>query len=1365
MFDFRVVLILPFLFIAVFINLIAFKTFIFTSISILCASVLFERWSSSGWIRADKRLQKKQKSGEKERFSVTNGGFSNMFFNRSFQDKSKVNKSTTRSPWKVGSSSPPLDNRIRNRNAVSRNHSFAGRRSDFNNSKITDSRLTSIPFLPTVRKALGLDNVSRSPLTKTPEVAAAYPERPMAGFLPAVRLGRRERPLFSPSSRTLGRSPNTVKIAPPNARRINNARLFQVKNENAKTTPNTQAVLSALKEKRKRTMEGLDVTISDVQGQMAKRRRQESQQSNASTSSLPSLPDNLPDLSTQGYTIPRLKTPTLKRTLNMTNLSDTDWEDNERENSQKRPRREAQYNSIASSLSSMRRIKERQAVMKRKNDSKENSGLVEDRSGQNSPVTKKPSLQSMETVLLPENKDIPVTRAQKTEDVSKSQLSDLETSVAEFLGQSGTHKSVRTPKRVALSEKVSARKRDMSLYAGLNKTYENVPQANVIAKIEDYDKDRKEEEKRAQEMMAEIGEPEKEVTAAETTSSTTVSTAAPALTSAVSPLANITTPVTLGSTTPLSVTSSLPVSSTMASSVASPTLFSVNTTTSSNSVSPASKPLASAGFSFGGSPSVGSDVSKSSSMASLSSSTSTVTSASGAISSAAPFSFPTAASSATKTSPVSGFQFGQSLATAAVSTSSTPASTTISGILSSGPSCTITASISALSPVFGGQTNSLISSSSGQGGFKTGGQVSATSSAVSALPTIGTPGGFSFGTQSSSASTPITATTTLSVGGFSFGGQSSSALSSASSVTTTKSTAGGFTFGGQSSSAISSASSVTTSESTGGGFNFGGTTTTASSLMPNGFNFGSQTTTVSTVTTTGGVSFSSPAATNAVPPSAPGGFNFKATTATQANPAGVFSFEVGKETTPASTTSGTFVFGGNSSAPSVGVNSGASTTSPPGGFNFGTVTANPSSASTATGGFNFGTQNQAPKPTTSTAAGVFSFGGQNVSSTTSSTSGGFNFGGASNSTAGGSFNFGKSNPSISAGSGLFGATITSKSDLPKPAFTFGAVTQNSSTSSTTFGQQSAGSQSSSTFTFGQTTTAASSVFGQPSAPQSSSVFGQFQPPAQTSQSQTPAFGSNTSLSTFGQSSNTQAVFGQPAGSQTNTGFGQAVQGTSGFGQSTNSSGFGQLPAQPSFSFGQQNPNTQSGSAFGQQTAPQPSFAFGQTPSTQQTTFGQQQPSFGQQPGSVFGQSQNPPAFGQSVGAPGFTKSASSPNFGTSSMNGSGTGFNFGMATPLKNSQSSAGSTTFNFGTPQNNSATPNQSTPANPSKGFDFSQSLAPGAFNFGAGGGNTSFGTPSGGPITQPNFGTPTFSVGSGNTGNQAKPRPIRKPIRRTRR
>lgn len=48
--------------------------------------------------------------------------------------------------------------------------------------------------------------------------------------------------------------------------------------------------------------------------------------------------------------------------------------------------------------------------------------------------------------------------------------------------------------------------------------------------------------------------------------------------------------------------------------------------------------------------------------------------------------------------------------------------------------------------------------------------------------------------------------------------------------------------------------------------------------------------------------------------------------------------------------------------------------------------------------------------------------------------------------------------------------------------------------------------------------------------------------------------------------------------------------------------------------------------------------------------------------------------------------------------------------------------------------------------------------------GGNTSFGTPGGSVVPQPNFvGPPAFNVGA--TSNQVKGRPVRKPVRRTRR
>ena len=162
MIDFRVFLSALFLFIAVLVNIITFKSFVFISLSILCIAVLFEKWSTNG-LRAVEKRQKKRKNNEQ--LPVSNGMFSNMFFNRSFQDKSKADKNNTSSTstWRIGATSPhvPTDNRIRNRSTVSRNHSFSGRRSDFNASRITDSHLKYIPFLPTVRRALGLDNVPK----------------------------------------------------------------------------------------------------------------------------------------------------------------------------------------------------------------------------------------------------------------------------------------------------------------------------------------------------------------------------------------------------------------------------------------------------------------------------------------------------------------------------------------------------------------------------------------------------------------------------------------------------------------------------------------------------------------------------------------------------------------------------------------------------------------------------------------------------------------------------------------------------------------------------------------------------------------------------------------------------------------------------------------------------------------------------------------------------------------------------------------------------------------------------------------------------------------------------------------------------
>ncbi|KAK3105367.1 hypothetical protein FSP39_023567 [Pinctada imbricata] len=175
--------------------------------------------------------------------------------------------------------------------------------------------------------------------------------------MPAVKLGRREKTRLDNSFSSV-RSPNAVRIAPPDPHRLSSPRLFKVKPTNSnesRRAPDTQAVVTALKEKR----------------------RQESQQSNVSTSSLPPLPDSLPDLSTSGYSVPRVKTPvmkqhedtpplkhpanngentpSLKRTANMTDLTEADQEEHVNKRAKTDP---SVHNSLVSSRQFSQLVKE-----------------------------------------------------------------------------------------------------------------------------------------------------------------------------------------------------------------------------------------------------------------------------------------------------------------------------------------------------------------------------------------------------------------------------------------------------------------------------------------------------------------------------------------------------------------------------------------------------------------------------------------------------------------------------------------------------------------------------------------------------------------------------------------------------------------------------------------------------------------------------------------------------------------------------------------------------------------------------------------------------------------------------------------------
>ncbi|KAJ8320626.1 hypothetical protein KUTeg_002213 [Tegillarca granosa] len=412
------------------------------------------------------------------------------------------------------------------RNAVGRSHSFSVPSSSnvTQKHKINQSFMASagplltLPFLPRVKRALGLDSESspRKTVTQPISTNTTHPPAPSPGFLPAVRLGRREKFNLSANSSVI-RSPNTVKIAPPEPHRLSSPRLLEVRNNShnseQRRTPDTQAVVSALKEKsiysKKRTMTINEDAYTEYPIHQAKRRRQESQQSNASTSSLPPLPANLPDLSTSGYTIPRLETPTLKRTAD---LSEHEWEENIA--SAKRLRKENRNNSIISSLSSMKRVelKEgegfgRQNKRKVRHEEKENFTEVKKvAKSDKASIENNTSicLDRSDTLILPPDFDQSIGQHSQSINESTGNISDT----SSILDKSQADPKLQ--KRVSLNETFSARKRQMSFYSGLNKSFKKVPQANVLASMEDYEFDREAEQQRVQEMLEGIEEAEKE---------------------------------------------------------------------------------------------------------------------------------------------------------------------------------------------------------------------------------------------------------------------------------------------------------------------------------------------------------------------------------------------------------------------------------------------------------------------------------------------------------------------------------------------------------------------------------------------------------------------------------------------------------------------------------------------------------------------------------------------------------------------------------------------------------------------------------------------------------------------------------------
>ncbi|KAK6966034.1 nuclear pore complex protein -like isoform X1 [Biomphalaria glabrata] len=177
--------------------------------------------------------------------------------------------------------------------------------------------LSCSPIVPQVRRTIEENMGLRSPQSSKSQTgkqvarslslkySSPNPTKSTAGQLPWVRLKRRGSiGLNDLVSGNIPLSPNTVKLATPELRHLPSAPSF-------KSTPlivtteasrpcvvDTQTVVSALREKRKRFGQTQhEETLSEDSWQSsAKRRRQDSSQSNASSVSMPPMPETLPNL-------------------------------------------------------------------------------------------------------------------------------------------------------------------------------------------------------------------------------------------------------------------------------------------------------------------------------------------------------------------------------------------------------------------------------------------------------------------------------------------------------------------------------------------------------------------------------------------------------------------------------------------------------------------------------------------------------------------------------------------------------------------------------------------------------------------------------------------------------------------------------------------------------------------------------------------------------------------------------------------------------------------------------------------------------------------------------------------------------------
>ncbi|KAL5015271.1 hypothetical protein ScPMuIL_009541 [Solemya velum] len=436
--------------------------------------------------------------------------------------------------------------------------------------------LLSSPFLPQVKRALGLTESSylspcKSSSTGSVKLSACHPSQSSPGILPLVRLGKREHHSLSEVNSSMVHSPNTVKIAPPDPYTMSSpSRFLWLRTEEpqeGRKTPDTQDVVTALKERRKRTLGGHDNSLVDTPPQ-SKRRRQESQQSNASTSSLPPMPEIMPDLSSEGYSVYRLETPGLKRPA-LHNDSSTEWAE---DSMSKRTKKDNRNNSIMSSLSSSRRGAEKESQqIKRKLTDKEN-------------INAKPKQQRRDSSCMIRDppKNLERFRNSSLEKVAK-EIPMAEISDSSIRPSSAHESRPKTPTNEGTLTKLHSlgtKRKNLSIYSSIHAGMREVAFANVMASLEDYEKDKEAEEKRVEQMLSDIADEEKssEKSLPKTVSSsqpvsaasslTKITSVAPTTTSAlVAPISSST--LTSSSSSSLSTssdkTSTLPACSTVTS--------------------------------------------------------------------------------------------------------------------------------------------------------------------------------------------------------------------------------------------------------------------------------------------------------------------------------------------------------------------------------------------------------------------------------------------------------------------------------------------------------------------------------------------------------------------------------------------------------------------------------------------------------------------------------------------------------------------------------------------------------------------------------------------------------------------------------